>query len=126
MCWIVGRRSEVQKPLKSNTVGYIPLFGMAMCNWCPLGQVMNTRMVQTRTPLKQVVPIGLTCSALRSSYNQHWYLKYLIFFTLVVTSNVFLYIITHFAQMSYLGGLSHIRSADSQTSIEMLWQNMDM
>ena len=87
--WIGGRRSEVRKPLKSNTVGCIPLLGMTMCTWCPLGQVMNTHMVQTWTPLEQVVPIGSGCSALRSSYNPHWYPNYFIFFTLVVTRTIF-------------------------------------
>ena len=37
LCWVGGRRLEFQKPLKSNTFSCVPLLGMTMCTWCPLG-----------------------------------------------------------------------------------------
>ena len=72
----------------------------------------------------RVVPIGLACQHSGHPTINIGTQIIFFFFTLVATSNVFFP--THFAQMFYLGGLSHIRSADSQTSIKMLWQNTDM
>ena len=123
--WVGGGRSEVWKPLKSNTFGCVPLLDMTMCTWCPLGQVTNTCMVQTRTPKEQVVPIGLGCSALRSSYNPHWYPSYFIFFYVGCDQHFFLCII-HFAWMFHSGRLLCIRSVDNQTNIKMSWQDMDV
>ena len=90
--------------MKSNTFGYVPSVGMSRCGrLCQFAWLASIQGILQST----LVP------------------KLFHFFYVGCDPQCF-YFPTHFAQMFYLGGLSHIRSADSQTSIKMLWQNTDM